>query len=302
MTTIGNPIPIKINQNVNDGQTDFDYLFGLMERLKDVKNSSVEFDFTGCGFLQQNAVVFLGALIRHLRNADNRVWVKSVNSAVRANLSKNGFLSAFKLDNKEKAEPGHSIPYREDVKLNNDDYASYLSDKWLGRGWVGVSEKLKSFIVSSVIEAYINVFDHAESPIGVISCGQHYPQLKQLKLVMADFGIGIPKTVRDYLGQPNMKSDAALRWVFEPGHTTKRLESLTPSGVGLKQLRDFVVTNNGKLEIYSDTGYVCLIRSGDQFIERQARFCGTIVQITVACNEAYYILSDEENVDNHVYF
>ncbi|WP_196517009.1 hypothetical protein [Nostoc sp. WHI] len=34
--------------------------------------------------------------------------------------------------------------------------------------------------------------------------GQHYPDLKQLKLTVVDFGVGIPQNVRDFHKNTNL--------------------------------------------------------------------------------------------------
>ena len=72
----------------------------------------------------------------------------------------------------------------------------YLKVKWLRQGWVHVVNYCKAAIAGSVWEIYTNAFEHAQSPIGVFSCGQHYPRRKELQLTVADFGVGIPSTVR----------------------------------------------------------------------------------------------------------
>ena len=66
-------------------------------RLDDV--SLQDFDFSGCEFLQQNAVAFLGALVRLLQKNGNIVYFRtqSVNPKVRINLEQNGFLHSLGL-------------------------------------------------------------------------------------------------------------------------------------------------------------------------------------------------------------
>ncbi len=217
------------------------------------------------------------------------------NEWVRTNLQQNGFLHAFGASGGPWR--GNSIPYREDVRLDKDGYTRYLSEDWLGRGWVRIGEQLKPLIVQPVIEAYVNVFDHAESPVGVISCGQHYRNLKELRLTLVDFGVGIPHTVRAFLAQPEMDDQATLRWAFEPGKSTKGKSSLA-RGMGLKLLRIFIEQNNGKLEIYSGKGYVCISAQGTRFQQRFTEFRGTVVQVALRCDEQYYHLPSEEDYDS----
>lgn len=292
---------IHVNRNVNDDQRDYDYLFGICDQLHGIKDSDVIFNFTGCGFLRQNAVVVLGALVRLLQQRGNtvRFALHTIQDKVRVNLEQNGFLHSLGLG----GSPwnGNSIPYREDTTMAEDDYADYLSEKWLGKGWINVSENLRDHIVMRVIEAYINVFDHAESPIGVMTCGQHFPNMRELRITMVDMGVGIPQTVRDYLKQPDMSADAALRWAFEPTKTTKDQNNFA-RGNGLKLLKSFMEENHGKLEIYSETGYACIDDKGNHFENRQRSFQGTIVQITLICDAARYTLPDEDDHNSDEWF
>lgn len=99
----------------------------------------VRFDFSCCRFLRQNAVAFLGGLARLLEGRGGRVefaW-DSLQPSVAANLRQNGFTEAF-------SGPGHSwlgnsIPYIEHRQASAHEYADYLSNRWLGQGWIGIS-------------------------------------------------------------------------------------------------------------------------------------------------------------------
>jgi anti-anti-sigma regulatory factor/predicted small secreted protein len=292
---------VHIDRNINDDQRDYDYLLDLGDALKGTRDTKVVFDFTGCEFLRQNAVVVLGAIIRLLQRNGNAVVFRlsSIHERVRVNLEQNGFLHSLGLGGSP--WDGNSIPYREDRFMAEDDYADYLSEKWLGRGWINVSASLRDHIVSRVIEAYINVFDHAKSPVGVITCGQHYPYMHELRITMVDVGVGIPHTVREYMKQPQMSADDALRWAFEPTKTTKDQNNFA-RGNGLKLLKSFMEENHGKLEIYSGAGYACIDDKGNRFENRSRSFQGTIVQITLICDTTRYALPEEEDYDSDEWF
>ncbi len=287
--------------NINDALADYDYLFRIINPLRPVKDTEIVFDFTGCGFLRQNAVALLGALIRILQQQNNTVsfQLDTIQAPVQMNLLQNGFL--YQLGLGGAPWDGNSIPYREDTQINADDYANYLSAKWLGKGWVTVSADLRDYIVSRVIEAYINVFDHASSSIGVITCGQHYPNRRELNITMVDMGVGIPHTVREYLKKPEMTAADALKWAFEPMKTTKDQNNFA-RGNGLKLLQSFIKENHGKLEIYSETGYSCIDDKGNHFENRQQSFQGTIVQITLHSDIARYTLPVKDDYDSDEWF
>ncbi len=292
---------VSISQNINDEQRDYDYLFDLCAKFRSVKNMDIVFDFTGCRFLRQNAVAILGALIRLLRQQGNTVDFRreTIEQDVRMNLLQNGFL--YELGLGSSPWDGNSIPYREDKTMAEDDYADYLSEKWLGKSWISVSSNLRDHIVMRVIEAYINVFDHAQSPTGVMTCGQYFPKIGELRITMVDMGVGIPHPVREYLKQPSMTAEDALRWAFAPTNTTKDQNNFA-RGNGLKLLKSFMEENHGKLEIYSENGYACIDDNENRFENRSSSFQGTIVQITLICDTAHYALPEENDYDSDEWF
>jgi signal transduction histidine kinase len=276
---------------INDQLEDFDRLFELWGQVKS-DCLDVTFDFTHCKFLRQNAVAFLGGMARLIESRQGKVtfdW-DTLQANVCTNLKQNGFMSAFSQG--FSAWQGNSIPYKEDKVQDRGSIMEYLMQKWLGRGWVQVSPLAQSEIVGKVWEIYANSFEHSHSPVGVFSCGQRYPAWKQLKLTTVDFGVGIPENVRSFLNQPDRSAIDALKWAFQPGKTTNRKG--ISRGLGLDILKDFVRCKQGRLEIFSNNGYALICGSDKEvYEERRVFFGGTLVNITIQCNAAYYCLDFE---------
>lgn len=284
---------------INDTQSDFDYLFGLMQQAMALTTDVIYFDFSECDFLRQNAVAFLGGLAEWLKYRGKSVHLSNLNhDGVARNLRKNGFMAAFGLPSE--ALSSTAVPYRQDRHNQYSDYIDYLNRQWLKSEWVHLSQPLRQAILTALIEAYVNVFDHAQSPIGVFSCGQFYPTLKNIALTLVDFGIGIPATVRKHQNRPTLSAEDSLAWAFQDGSTTK--PHLMARGNGLKIIKEFVRANQGKLEIYSEHGYACIDENGEQFMQRPTAFHGTIVQVTLKSDEQYYRLVDESEDEDELYF
>jgi signal transduction histidine kinase len=275
---------------INDDVSDFDRLFALWEQLNR-QDLDITFDFSGCRFLRQNAVAFLGGLIRLVRYLGGNVRIDDSTFIpdVANNLAKNGFSGIF--SGKAFVRSGNAIPYREDGESENVSLIAYLRDQWLGRGWVHVTELLRNRIIGTVWEVYANGFEHGESGIGIFSCGQHYPQLRTLKLTIVDFGVGIPANVRNFLGEPNLPSDRALEWAFRPGNSTKP-EGMG-RGLGLDILKQFIKVNKGQLEVFSHDAYALVDSGTERYLTRKSYFQGTLVNISLVCDELHYCLSSE---------
>jgi len=146
-------------------------------------------------------------------------------------------------------------------------------------------------------EIYNNAFEHSGTQIGVFSCGQHYWRQNYLILSVADFGRGIPANVRTFLRHyaeeeivAKLTGASCLRWAFQAGNTTKVGE---PGGSGLDLLKEFIRINQGKLEVYSNEGYAIIDKDGERYENRGISFEGTVVHITLRCDENLYQFRDE---------
>ncbi len=272
----------------------FDQLFTLWNQVND-DNLNVTFDFSHCYFLRQNAVAFLGGLAQLIQNRSGMVsfnW-DSMREDIRSNLGKSGFLNSF--GHGGSFWTGNTIPYRENLTFEKRNVVDYLKLYWLGKGWVNVSSLLRDAIVVTVLEIYINAFEHSESSIGIFSCGQHYPNLHVLKLSVADFGVGIPSNVRYFFKDDSrfqsLSAASCLKWAFQRGTTTR--PNGTSRGMGLDLLKEFVKINKGRLEIFSHEGYALITETQEEFMNRDSFFEGTLVNITLQCDESYYHLTSE---------
>lgn len=284
---------------INDDQADFRTLARLWEQIR-VAGDGIDvcFDFTQCDFLRPNAVVFLGGLARMIdhRGGNARIDTATIRGAVRTNLEQNGFARAMGAN----LPPwrGNSIPYREDFHQDENGVVEYLKVNWLGRGWVNVSHELSNVIASQMWEIYANAFEHSGSRVGVLSCGQYFRNRGELVLAVADFGVGIPSNVRFYTGNSALPGGEAMKWAFTCGTSTA--QKAGPRGMGLDLLKEFVWVSKGVLVIYSHDGYARIDERTEIYQNSPAFFEGTLVQVTLRCDDTYYSLSNE--ADSAPYF
>ncbi len=284
---------------LHDQPKDFDYLFILAAQIVEVSASrrcNIELDFTGCRFLMQNAVAILGGLAKLIEHNGCSVTFRwdTLNEKVRRSLERNGFLNFFGQPSSiptGKRKPRNVVPFRQDLVADESAIIRYLYQNWIGSGHVHLSPLLTDHIVAKMWEIYANAFDHADSPVGIFSCGQYYPQRHLLKLTVVDFGAGIPFRVRQHLGK-RMNAADALQWAFQRGNSTKSDPEGIPRGLGLDLLREFVKLNRGKLEVFSYDGFARIDRM-QNFGARHPSFVGTVVNITFSCDESYYRLASE---------
>jgi len=118
-----------------------------------------------------------------------------------------------------------------------------------------------------------------------------------LNLTIVDFGVGIPSNVRLFKAHEfrpdQLQATNCMKWAFQEGTSTKQGSSAEPRGLGLDLLRDFVIQNRGRLEMFSHEGYALITDGKISFTERSKFFEGTLVNISLRCDESYYCLASE---------
>jgi anti-sigma regulatory factor (Ser/Thr protein kinase) len=276
-------------------------LFKLWQAVnQQLKTSSdLTLDFQKCNFLSHLGVAFLGGLAHHVRLQGGQLNfdLETLKPDIHMNLAQNGFL--FSLNAGPAPWSGNSIPYRKDDRQDNEAIMTYLLNHWLGKGWVNISSRLQEAIAGQVWELYANAFEHSHSPIGVFSCGQHYPQKKELHLTIIDFGRGIPTSVQLLKQNAALNSSQALEWAFQPGTSTAA--NSVSRGTGLNSLQSFILSNRGNLKIFSNDGYVN-IKDNVKYKARAIDFGGTLINIAFKCDESYYCFASEVQETDRPWF
>lgn len=121
------------------------------------------------------------------------------------------------------------------------------------RPWIAREVRLSNDTVESlsacIAEALQNI-EHHGGELG-FAMAQHYPKKKELRIAVADRGVGIPVHVRKIV--PELKDPAALRKACVRGFTTQ--SNFTNRGYGLDNLIRYTVGNNGgTVKIRSGSG------------------------------------------------
>ena len=274
--------------------------FGKLFQIHQHVNSNVgpddrlRVDFSRCTFIPQNGVAFLGGLITLARTngADVQVDWTTLSPEIRKHLANCGFIAA--MGGPDDGYVKNTVPYRGDMVLNKDSLMEYLTQDWLGRGWIGVSSRLRDAVVGKTFELYANAFEHGSSPVGVHSCGQFYYNNGELRLAVVDFGVGIVANVRRFLDDSSISDSDALQWAFQEGNSTI-LDGIIGRGMGLDILRRFVHVNQGVIMIFSNRSCGIITADSESFGTMPYECPGTVVNIGFKCDERFYKLAAEDD-------
>lgn len=283
---------------INDDQNDFGNLFKLFNEALNYSGEII-LDFSQCQFIRPNAIAVIGCMGRVIQSRNRKISIAtgSVGYNVLSFLRKSGLTGVFDLPSE--THNSNTIPYREDLVLDQDNIIDFLSNKWLKAQWVSVSEKLLWEIMGNMWEIYSNAFEHSGTNHGVFTCGQYYRN-DNVVLTVVDFGKGIVENVRDFFilngiteAQARKVPDRKwLQWAFQRGNSTISNKNV-PRGMGLDLLKNFISTNHGRLELYSNNAHVVVDTTGEHYEDCKYGFSGTVVHITLICDERYYRLRSE---------
>lgn len=310
---------------IRDDESGYKYLSKLSDFIISSPNNIYIFDFSKCSIISHNGLVVIGGLCNYLKQHEKtrqmfngfglrsliytkkvQFSIEKISSRLLERLQELGFWDYVHPDYGIVGSSDY-IGYRQhDTVLNDSQIVDHLKDSWLTNEKLSVSESLKAEIVSSIYEIFINAYGHGlkdnHNQQSVISCGYYEPKEKRLSLSVLDFGGGIVNSVQKHI--PNLGKEAAFNWALEVGNST-RTDSAPdlPRGLGFGILKDFVMINGGVLRVCSDS-YMATVNPHGIYVTQSVpgRLLGTLVSITVNCDDKHYKLKSESEDLAPAYF
>lgn len=169
------------------------------------------------------------------------------------------------------------------MRVDQSEAFSWLENNftpWMS-GVLSVPSGALGSIRACVGEVFNNIPDHSTETIGFAHI-QHYPNVKNVRITVSDFGRGIPNSIRAAL--PGLSDADAILKATEEGFTSQS----TPRnrGMGLDTLIRCVTSNEGNVSIYSFSGALTCWRNSDGTIFRHTSqgsgaYPGTLVDISL---------------------
>jgi hypothetical protein len=274
-------------------------VLNICYRARNAAEDSVVFDFSGTEFITPFGIILLsGTMSECLASGKTTKYKAPVRDTTRKFLSAIGFNKFFRLTN-----GGHKIesPNVQLRRLGAVDYL--LTDQILEVfGYsIKMTDGVKGSLKLALNELMINVFDHSESVTGCYVCAQSYPQAKNIRLCIADFGIGILGALKKNKAFASLRSArSAIKTAIQDGVTSRPSGD---AGKGLPFIQRFMKVNEGKMYILSGNGKVLWDYSTPQKeLPREETmhipFEGTIVKLEINTNKQglYYMQSEDGNI------
>lgn len=268
-------------------------LLNLCHQARTTEEDSISFDLSKTWFVCPFGLILLsGSISECLAMRKEAKYKGPDRSATRKFLSGIGFNKFFAIKD---------IPHKiesPNVQLRRLAHVDYLlTDQILEvfSSSLRMSDGVKGSLKMALNELMTNAFDHSESPGGCYVCAQSYNRARKIRLCIADFGIGILKSLRKAPNYEHLNTDyEAIMLAVKEGVTSRVGRA---AGYGLTHIHRFIKVNEGKMYILSGKGKVLWDNTGINEKEQTMRipFEGTVINLEInADREGFYFMESEE--------
>lgn len=271
------------------------YLFDLYHKALNTTVSEIRFDLSRTESLTPFGIIMLTATIAECwRKKKKCTYRRPLKGKTQKFMQETGFNKFFKLSDSAHEYP-HNINTGE-IQLKrltglNIDIVETITE--ILDYHLLISRGMKGSLRLSLLEAITNVIDHSEVADYYICCW-NYPPLKQIRLCIADLGIGIKRSLTKKEEYSYIKSDhEAILKAIENGVSSRPERA----GLGLDHIRRFLKINKGRLCIISCHGKVFWKFDRGEISEQQMKtpFNGTIIKMIINSDrDSLYLLSDDD--------
>ena len=284
---------VKIKErNLKSNYTGFQNLletfFEIEEKIKNDGLKYLTIDLFNVKHFDSNLFAVLSAKSVEYYNKGIQVKIANINKDLLKKLQPYNFPL---IDSKAKTD---NIKYAVFKRNQFAKFNNYISNIFAQKSYnlPQMSNALKMKIIDGLGEVFGNVFMHTESET-VFFCGQvTFGTSKRLDITIVNIGRTIKENVKDFClitGKPLPCN--CIEWCAINGNTTK-LEKT--GGLGLTILKEFVIKNNGKMQILSDNEYWESGKSEKSKNMGKYQFNGTIVNVEFNLNDknSYKLISE----------
>ncbi len=249
-TTIANVKTLPLGSgHIGTSITGIKKLWDFHERAKKYKNRTIVISLDNIKGIDGNLCALFGIILYSLQRENNLVFtINAIDVAEKCDVL---FANEFLKLNTERPKDNDCVRFRAFYPNEKESFLNYLADELLvHKGMPELTELGREKIIDDLTELYGNIHKHAETKLPFFVCGQYFPKDEILKFTIADLGEGFfPKIKKVQPEQISTHTDA-IQWAMN-GNSTK---PDAPGGKGLINIRNYLETNNGHIQVFSGYG------------------------------------------------
>lgn len=243
-------------------------------------NCQITMDWSQLEYMEANLSALLLAMVYKLRKERNLRFYLDYQylKGAMSIFWRNGLAHyIFNTGNKPDDERSSTIALKAFKAESVDKFTEYIEiDLLKHRGVDQINFQDKLQVKNSYFEIFNNYEVHSKTTHPVITCGQFFPQQKELKFTMVDLGVGFLRNISTFTkGKENIvKSLEAINWAIRGGST----KAEAAGGTGLKKILFYCKKSRGSLHIVSDDCYWMFDHSISNF-KIENPFVGTTIHL-----------------------
>ena len=192
-------IKYKLPNKIENNYQSFSSLINLYQALIKLFVEDVYIDFSNTSYLEANLSALMGAIFDDTEVFVNIIF-ENFQPRVQTILQKNDFLSNYgypKLDDYYST----TIKYKKFKATDNQSFYQYINDELLTKhDFPKMSESFRKDFVKSLLEIFVNAKIHADCDY-VYTCGQYFPNKKDLYFTIVNTGTTIKQNVCNYFNR-----------------------------------------------------------------------------------------------------
>lgn len=286
-------IKYKFPNKIENNYQSFSSLINLYQALMKLFMEDVYIDFSNTNYLEANLSALIGAIFDDTDDFVN-INFKNFQPRVQTILQKNDFLSNYgytKIEDRYDT----TIKYKKFKSNDTQPFYQYINDELLTKhDFPKMSESFRKDFAKSLLEIFVNADIHAHCDF-VYTCGQYFPNKKDLYFTIVNTGTTIKQNVCKFFERDDISGMKAINWAVQKNTTTKQGIS---GGLGFATVRSFIRQNKGALQVISDDGYWSENVYGRiNMKEFSKSFVGTVVNLKIKMDDTQDYKTIEEQFD-----
>jgi hypothetical protein len=283
-------VTIFFPRNIRSDFDGYKFLAGMSQQIAPLRNEGIALDFANVTWFEANLCAALGAIVSNAEDNLNLTVILNLRPEVRDILERNDFMAYYtgwkRTDGKSTV-----IAFKKFKVSDESSFRNYLDNDLLA---LPDLPRMSSMARKKILESIFEIFNNAVIHAGcrhIFSCGQYFPNRKELKFTVVDLGTTIASNVQKFLSK-RMEGHEAIGWAVEEGTTTKT--GAIPGGLGLSIIRSFLELNGGDIQIVSANGYWKEQKNRIEMNRFPVEFPGTIVNLEFNMNDlSTYVMKSE---------